>query len=156
MKRLEIENGESITTQIRSYLEGNSESKFIHRLQVILMLANTEKETCDSLGTLFGHSPRSISNWVKKINQTGDIRSLRSKPQPGRAFRLTQKQKNEIKAVLQESPQKLGESGKSWNGKNLSSYIVRQYGVTLSVRSCQHLLHELGLRGVGFHAGTTR
>jgi len=93
MKRLVLKNKDSVVNQIRCYLEKNSEAKFIHRLQVILMFAEDEDKSCDSLGVMFGHSPRSISNWVKKVNQTDDIESLRSKIISGRPSRLTESQK---------------------------------------------------------------
>ena len=143
MKRLVLEDKEGIVNQIRHYLENNSEAKFIHRLQVILLFANKDDESCDSLGALFGNSPRSISNWIRKLNQTGAIDSLRSKPQSGRPPRLTKSQKEEIKKVLQELPEKRGIHDKMWNGRNLSSYISGHYGIRLKVRSCQRLLHEL-------------
>jgi transposase len=143
MKRLVLENRNGIVNQIRDYLENNSEAKFIHRLQVILLFADSEDKSCDSLGALFGNSPRSISNWIKKVNHTDDIESLRSKPSSGRPSRLTQAQKEEIKTVLQDFPEKQGMQGRHWNGKNLSTYISEHYGIVLKVRSCQRLSHEL-------------
>ena len=143
MKRLVLENKDDIVNQIRSYLDSNSEAKFIHRLQVVLLFADKEDESCDSLGNLFGNSPRSISTWIKKVNQTGDIDSLRSKPQSGRPSRLTKVQKDELNMVMQELPAKWGLQGRRWNGKNISSYINQHYGITLDVRSCQRLFHEL-------------
>ena len=76
MKRLELKNKANITAQIRGYLESNPESKFFHRLQIIHLFATNEEETCESLGTLFGNSPRSISNWIKKLNQKGVIETF--------------------------------------------------------------------------------
>jgi transposase len=143
MKRLVLGNKNGIINQIRGYLEKNSEAKFIHRLQVILLFADSEDTSCDSLGALFGNSPRSISNWIKKVNRTGDIESLRSKPQSGRPSRLTKGQKDEVKLVLQDLPENCGIQGKKWNGKHLSSYISQQYGLSLQIRSCQRLFHEL-------------
>jgi transposase len=143
MKRLVLENRNSIVDQIRGYLEMNSEAKFIHRLQVILLFADSDDQSCDSLGALFGNSPRSISNWIKKVNQTGQIESLRSKSSSGRPPRLTVRQKEAIKMALDESPEKRGIHGKRWNGRILSSYISQQYGISLKVRSCQRLFHEL-------------
>ena len=143
MRRLVLENRNNIVNQIRGYLEKNSEAKFIHRLHVILLFADGEDKSCDSLGALFGNSPRSISNWIKRVNQTGDIESLRSKPSSGRPPRLTKKQKEEIKIVLQEFPEKRGIQGRKWNGSNLSFYISQQYGILLKVRACQHLLLDL-------------
>ena len=142
MKRLELKNRNSIVNQIRGYLEKNSEAKFIHRLQVILLFADNEEKSCERLGALFGHSPRSISNWVKKVNQTGDIESLRSKPSSGRPARLTKGQKKEIQMVLRELPEKHGMHGKKWNGRILSSYISQHYGIALKARSCQRLFNQ--------------
>jgi transposase len=107
------------------------------------LFAGSEDESCDSLGALFDNSPRSISNWIKKVNRTGDIESLRSKSPSGRPPRLTTSQKEEIKMVLQELPEKLNMHGKRWNGGNLSSYISVQYGIELKIRACQRLLLEL-------------
>jgi len=143
MKRLVLKNRNEIISQIRIYLEKNSEAKFIHRLQVLLMYADSGEKSCDSLGALFGNSPRSISNWVKRVNQTGNIDSLRSKQSSGRPSRLTSSQKEEIKKVLQEHPVKRGMQGKQWNGKNLSSYIGQHYDIVLNVRSCQRLILKL-------------
>jgi transposase len=147
MKRLDLENKANIITQIRSYLESNSEAKFIHRLQVILQYAEGKEETCDRLGIQFGNSPRSVSNWIKKLNRTGVIESLRCNQQTGRPKRLTQAQKHELRMVLSETPEKHGETGKRWNGINLSRYIARCYGIALSVRACQLLLSEPDFRG---------
>ena len=107
MKRLVLENKDSIVNQIRIYFENNSEAKFIHRLQVILLFASKDDESCDSLGALFGNSPRSISGWIKKVNQTGSIDSLRSKVGSGRPSRLTDVQKEDI-LVLGHSTSKDG------------------------------------------------
>jgi len=143
MKRLVLENSDSIVNQIRSYLDSNGESQFIHRLHVLMRFGISKDESCDSLGALFGHSPRSVSNWIKKVNRTGDIESLRNKPLPGRPPRLTKAQKCAIKEVLQNSPEKCGIPGKKWNGMNLSSYINGRYGIVLKERSCQRLLRKL-------------
>ena len=143
MKRLVLENKNDILGHIRSYLENNSEAKYIHRLQVILMYADSENNSCDSIGAIFGNSPRSISNWIKRVNQTGKVESLRSKTSSGRPTRLTTPQKEEIKKILQTLPEKQGIQGKKWKGMNLSSYISQRYGIELNVRSCQRLINEL-------------
>jgi transposase len=145
MRRLVLENKTDIINQIRGYLESSSEAKFIQRLQVILLFAGKANESCDSIGALSGHSPRSISNWIKRVNRSGHIESLRSIRNPGRSPRLTKAQKAGIKKVIEESPEKCGMKGMRWSGKNLSLYISRQYGITLRDRSCQRLIHELGV-----------
>ena len=147
MKRLQIKDEAGIKEMIRLYFAGNDESKFIHRLHAILLFMGKEEESCDSIGYLLGHSPRTISNWIRRINATGDIESLRSKKQYGRPSRLSGAQRQEVKRALEESPQKHGIPRNSWDGKSLSSYITGRYGIVLKTRTCQHLSQQLECQG---------
>ncbi|MDR2204970.1 MAG: helix-turn-helix domain-containing protein, partial [Flavobacteriaceae bacterium] len=144
MKRLEITRQEEVKNQIQSYFEKNTESRFIHKLHGILLFINNEKESCDSVGALFGNSPRTISNWIKKLNETGDLESLRDEKRPGRTPRLNEQQRSELKETLQHSPEKSGMASNLWDGKTLSAYIEKRYGIIMKVRTCQTLFHTLG------------
>ena len=144
MKRLVIKDKAGIKDKIQRYFSGNEESKFIHRLHGVLLFVEKEDESCDSTGALFGNSPRTVSNWLKRINETGDLESLRSKKQTGRPSRLSKEQRDELRVILQESPEKHGMTSNLWDGKSLSAYIKNQYGVVLETRACQRLFHKLG------------
>lgn len=144
MERLEITDKEKITLQIQSYFKENGESRFIHRLHGVLLFINKEDESCNSIGALFDNSPRSVSNWINKVNETGDIECLRDKPRSGRPPRLSAEQKEELKEILQKSPEESGTAVNIWDGKSLSYFIKEKYGVDLKVRACQNLFHELG------------
>ena len=144
MKRLVVKDKASIKEKIQRYFSVNEESKFIHRLHGVLLFVEKEDESCDSIGALFGNSPRTVSNWLNRINETGDIESLRSKKQTGRPSRLSEEQREELRVILQESPEKHGMTGNLWDGKSLSACIKKQYGVVLETRACQRLFHKLG------------
>jgi len=144
MKRLEITNQEGIKAKIQGYFSGNEEAKFIHRLHGVLLFMEKSDESCDSIGALFGNSPRTVSNWVKRVNETGDIESLRSKKQTGRPSRLSEEQRLELKAVIQDPPEKHGVATNIWDGKSLSYYIKKRYNVVMKTRTCQRLFHQLG------------
>ena len=144
MQRLVIKNKEVVKKNIQSYFSGNEEARFIHRLHGVLLFLEKEDESCDSIGALFGNSPRTVSNWIKSLNSTGDIESLRSKKNPGRPPRLSDTQRQELKTVIQESPEKHGIAINIWDGKSLSAYIEMQYGIILKTRTCQRLFHQLG------------
>jgi len=144
MKRLVIKNKEGIRAKIQGYFSGNEESKFIHRLHGVLLFLEKDDESCDSIGALFGNSPRTVSNWVKRVNETGDIESLRSKKQPGRPSRLSEEQRMELKAVIQEPPEKHGIPINIWDGKSLSYYIEKRYHIVMKTRTCQRLFRQLG------------
>jgi len=144
MKRLIIKDSEGIKEKIQQYFAGNEEARFIHRLHGVLLFSEKEDESCDSIGALFGNSPRTVSNWIKRINATGDIESLRSKKQSGRPSRLSEDQRAELQRVIQESPEKHGITINVWDGKSLSAYIEKRYGIIMKTRTCQRLFHQLG------------
>jgi transposase len=146
MQRLVIQDKAGIKEKIQSYFSGNEEAQFIHRLHGILLFLEKESESCDSIGSLFGNSPRTISNWIKRLNQTGDIESLRSKKQPGRPCRLTEEQKQELKVIIQELSEQHEITSNIWDGKSLSAYIEKQYSIILKTRTCQRLFHQLGFK----------
>ena len=85
MKRLVVQNREMIKEKIQNYFAGNGESKFIRRFHGVLLFSEKEDESCDSTGALFSNSPRTVRNWIKRINETGDSESLHSNKQPGRS-----------------------------------------------------------------------
>jgi transposase len=144
MKRLVIKDNDSIKSEIQHYFERNEEARFIHRLHGILLFSEKEDESCDSIGALFGNSPRTVSNWIKRVNRTGDIESLRSKKQHGRPPRLSEEQREELRVIIQESPEEHGITSNIWDGKSLSAFIKEQYGIVLKTRACQRLFHKLG------------
>ena len=88
-----------------------------------------------------GVSKVAVTGWVKTADEQG-FEALRSKGHKGRAAKLTEEQLKEIDNVLQSDPKDFGY--KNWAGPSLSAYIQTKYNISLSVRQCQRLFHELG------------
>jgi len=64
----------------------------------------------------------------------------------GRPRRLSDKQIEEVNAVLRLTPREAGLGGNLWDGKTLANWIQRQYGIDLGARQCQRLFRQLGFR----------
>jgi transposase len=144
MKKIVLNNKNSIKSKIEAYLKDNGELRFIHRLQVLHYMAENEQVSCQQVGKLFNTSPRAIFNWVNKVNQTGDIEVLKDQPGKGRKTKLTQAHKKTIAQALKKNPSSVGLSSDKWNGKLLSEYILQITGITLQERQCQRLLLKMG------------
>jgi transposase len=86
-------------------------------------------------------SRATVTAWVRAVDQYG-FDALKPKPLPGRPRKLSEEQRASIDAALQSDPKDYG--FKVWDGPSLSAYIKAQFGVTVSVRQCQRLFHELG------------
>lgn len=145
MQKTIFKNRNLIKTKIENYLTRNAETRFLHRLQILHYLATHENQSCITAAEIFNASPRAILNWLKRVNETGDIESIRDKPGKGRKTKLTQSQINQIMKALQNPPDKAGLKEDTWNGKNLSKYITEKMGITLQGRQCQRLLLKMGV-----------
>jgi hypothetical protein len=51
---------------------------------------------------MFGNPPRTISNWIKKVDETRDLNSLCTKPRSDRRPELNAQQTQEIRQALCE------------------------------------------------------
>lgn len=144
MQKLQVQNSENIKEQIYNYLNNSDEAKFVHRLHGILLLISNTENNCNTVAELFDNSPRSLSNWIHKINKTKDINVLRDKAKAGRTPSLNSEQFEQIKQVLQKYPDEVELNANIWDGKTLSYYIEREFNVILKVRQCQRIFRKLG------------
>jgi transposase len=143
MQKLRVNNPEAIKKGIQAYLKSPN-GRFIHRLHGILLMLESPDYNCNHVGAKFNNSPRTISNWVHKINTTGSVSSLIDAPRHGRKPRLTADQEEQIKKALLNTPDHSGIDANQWDGKTLSFYIQQTFQIGLKVRQCQRLMKKLG------------
>ena len=108
------------------------------------MLLHDSTYTTESLGQIMQASPRSIANWLHKLNACGDIEVLRDKEKPGRSARLSAQQMELLKEDIQKHPSQSGLDANLWDGKTLSHHIEKKFGIIIQVRQCQRIFSRLG------------
>lgn len=144
MQKLTVSNPKKIERQINSFINDDPEAKFIFRLCSLKMFLNDPECSTEKLGKIMQTSPRAIANWVHNLNETGDIEILRDKIKPGRTPKLSQEDLLDLKERIQKHPIESGMDANLWDGKSLSHFIKKRYGVQLHVRQCQRLFKKLG------------
>ena len=127
-----LEQGKKIVTQ-------SADNKFVHRVSMVNLILGGM--TPEELSSYCGDSRRVLYDWVTKVDEQG-WDSLRAIKQKGRTPKLSDEQISEIKAVVEDDPEKFGYH--VWDGPALSQYIEKQYNVNLGVRACQKLFHKMG------------
>lgn len=127
-----LEEGKRIVSSTR-------DSKFVFRVAMVNLMLSGMKAS--ELSEVCGVDQRTLSGWVAKADDQG-FESLKAVKQPGRPPRLSDEQKEEIKFVLQEDPEKYEYC--NWDGNTLSDYIDKHYEIKYGPRACQKLMHELG------------
>jgi transposase len=101
--------------------------------------------TCPEVASLLGDAPRSVEYWVHRYERVG-LAGLTEGERTGRPGRLKAEQIEEINRVLRAKPSDSGMRVNLWDGKTLSAWIEKTYGIQLGVRQCQRLFRQLDFR----------
>lgn len=116
------------------------DSLFRHRVEMVNLVLQGVPATLLSQGCKEDAS--TISRWVRTVDGSG-FSALQPKKRMGRQPRLGSGERASIQAVLEEDdPRKYGYY--VWDGRSLSDYIQKTFSVSLGIRQCQRLLHQLG------------
>ena len=147
MKRLSIKQPEQVKRQIVEYLRSSEELKFAHKLHGILLLLSNENTNCVEVAKVFGNTPQALALWVHRLNQGegGNIEVLKDKVKTGRQTRITAEQLKNLKCALGKTPAQYGIDTAKWDGRALSLFLAKEYGIHLKIRMCQRWMQKLKL-----------
>lgn len=143
MKPLTIADAPTIILGLQDEIRRSEESRYDHRLHGVLLVA--QGMSCPEVSRLLGDSPRTVEYWVRRFEERG-LAGLGEGERSGRPRRLSDKQLEEINAVLRQPPESVGIRRGLWDGKGLAAFIEKRYGVTLGVRQCQNMFKSFGFR----------
>ena len=128
---------------LQDEIRRSEQARYDHRLHGVLLVA--EGLTCPSVAQLLGDAPRTVEYWVHRFDEHGFAGLLDGK-RSGRPRRLTGEQRAVVQRALRQSPSAVGLSGAIWDGKTLSAFLDKRFGVKLKARQCQRLFRQLGFR----------
>ncbi|KKM63293.1 hypothetical protein LCGC14_1512910 [marine sediment metagenome] len=143
MKTLSISDAEIMVLALQDEIRRSQEARYDHRLHAILLVA--QGVTCPEVASLLGDAPRTVQYWVCRFEQEG-LAGLADADRPGRPKKLTDHQFEKVSKALRSTPRDVGLSTNIWDGKTLSEFIHRQFGIDIGVRQCQRLFRQLGFR----------
>src|SRR5579864_9421771 len=143
MRPLTIANAASMVVGLQQEIQRSEESRYDHRLHGVLLVA--QGMTCPEVGRLLGDAPRSVEYWVHRYQLQG-LGGLTEGERSGRPRRLDEKQIEAINRALRNKPSDAGMRVNLWDGKTLSAWIEKTYGIQLGVRQCQRLFRQLEFR----------
>jgi transposase len=143
VKALTIADAESIILGLQDEIRRSEESRYDHRLHGVLLVA--QGLTCPQVAAMLGDASRTVEYWVRSFEEQG-LAGLQEGARSGRPKRLSERQLQGVDKVLRKTPRELGMGVNVWDGKTLSAWIERQYGIRLGVRQCQRLFRRLGFR----------
>lgn len=143
MKRIEFRNRNEVKEILRKEIRRNDDARYDHRLHAVLLAV--DGRSAYDVAELLGDAPRSVYNWIASFRQDG-LNGLREEERPGRPRRLSDKQTKALAKDLVRSPVDFGYGQPLWDGALLSYHVEKRFGLSLGVRQCQRVFHNLGMR----------
>jgi transposase len=143
MRRLRLGNANWVRELLQASIKTSFEQRFLHRLHCVLLVA--EGRSCYEVARWFGEDARTIERWVHALEAHGE-EGLRERHSGGRPARLAGEQKQHLLLDLQKPPRACGYPESRWSGKRLAQHVAERYGIKLSTRQCQRMMHRLSDR----------
>ena len=137
-----INQASGIMPQFPTYFANATDARGLGRAMIAHQALNGAD--ISHLADTYCVSEGSIRTWVGKIVHAGSWIAVENQPKTGRPKKLSAQMLSEIDFAIQDDPSEYGYN--VWDGKALSSFILRRYGISYSVRSCQYLFKKLGFR----------
>lgn len=141
MKRINIPDAETFKAAIQDEISRTPEGRYFHRLHAVLHVLNGASSYATA--NLYGDSPRAVEYWVQRLASKG-LAGLLDGNHTGRPARLSASALARLRKDIGRSPRELGYTQNLWDGLLLSHHLAQHYSVSLSVRQCQRLFHQLG------------
>ena len=141
MRRIAIPDAETFIAAIQDEISGTREGRYYHRLHVVLHVLHGASSY--EAARLYGDSPRSVEYWLQRLVSQG-LAGLEEGDRPGRPGRVSPSEQQRLRSEIRRSPRDLGYDQNLWDGVLLSHHLEERYAVSLSVRQCQRLFHQLG------------
>jgi transposase len=130
----------AIVMGLQDEIRRSHEARYDHRLHGVLLVA--QGMTCPQVAQVLGDSPRTVQNWLRWFEDEG-LAGLTEADRPGRPRALTEQQRAQVSEALRSLPAVYGLNGNLWDGKTLSAFIAKRFGIELGVRQCQRLFRQL-------------
>jgi transposase len=143
MRPLMVDDAQEMLLALQDEIRRSEQARYDHRLHGVLLVA--QGMNAPKVARLLGDGVRTVEYWVERFNQDG-FAGLVEGERPGRPRKLSLEQLEELEVILRASPRVQSISANLWDGKTLSHWIKRRWGVELSTRQCQRLFRQLGFR----------
>jgi len=128
--------------KIKSLFDQDEKYKIGMKLYAIYQVS--KGQATRKLEELYNTSFKQICNWVHRFEEDG-LNGLRDKPKSGKPSRLSDKQKEELKNILQNNkPVDYGYNTGTWNGPILIDYLKKTYAIEYKKAQIYNILKTLG------------
>ena len=143
MRPLTISFPDHSRALLQQEINRHQDARYDHRLHCVLLVASGL--SCEKVASLFGDSPRTVVNWVRRFDGRG-LAGLAEGNHSGRPTRLSAEQLEEVRSLVRQPPAQTEIDANLWDGKTLRVCLRKRFQVQMSVRQCQRLFRLVDTR----------
>ena len=125
--------------EIEVWMNNNKQSKNILKCQSIIALYKGAQmnEVCNVLGV----TREAVRQWKEQL-RSGGLTQLLKKGKVGKRSRLNALRLQELKKVIQQSPENYDFEEKKWTGNLVKQFAQRQWKIEISIRTAHQWLKK--------------
>ena len=120
MRPLTLSLPEHNRVVLQQEINRHQDARYDHRLHCVLLVASGM--SCERIAGLFGDSPRTLINWVRRFDLKG-LAGLAEGNHSGRPTRLSAEQLEEVRDMVRQAPAAVELDANLWDGKSLSACL---------------------------------
>ena len=143
MRPLTISFPDHSRALLQQEINRHQDARYDRRLHCVLLVASGL--SCEKVASLFGDSPRTVVNWVRRFDGRG-LAGLAEGNHSGRPTRLSAEQLEEVRSLVRQPPAQTEIDANLWDGKTLRVCLRKRFQVQMSVRQCQRLFRLVDTR----------
>ena len=134
---MEEKTQKGVSNSISKTLHGDTaRERLLHRAHAVTLVLSGVSSS--QVGRIYGDSPRAVAYWVTRFKKEG-LDGLQDEAKPGRPSTLTSSQISKLQKHLSH----FQEESESKKAEKSANYILKEFGITLTVRQCWRILKRL-------------
>lgn len=133
---------------LREILDQVEDADAAKRVMVAITFKEIDEVSQNRAAELYGFSSGWASRWFRRLErlETEPFEEvLYDEDRPGRPSKLSDDERDQFEAVLQESPEDVGIDAPAWTVSHARQYLDDTFDVEYSDRQIRRLLREAGL-----------
>lgn len=141
MKAIQITRASPTADELWELYRKEKDGRMKERLHVIALMHRVK--SAPKVAEIVGRVRNTVWEWVKAFNE-GGLEGLTRKSPPGKKSRLSDDEKELLKADICRNPRDLGYDFSNWDGKSVAFHIKKRFGKEYAPRTTIRLMHKLG------------
>ncbi len=133
----------NVLENLKRKLQGTKHYDLRNRIRGVLLVGGESRMKNQDAADACKVHVRTLRAWLARYRESG-IKGLKRRDVSGRPSKLTLSQKEELKRIIRDGPEKSGYDTGRWTASMVCELVLKRFDVRYSLSNIQRLLARLG------------